>query len=113
VIANGIASRAVDLSVAHRFQIDPHLVESWNFLLGSLADGPLWAFGPHGPVPVDPWGPKIVKEAEAARAALLSAMKTLQQIGARVVVEREKVAQAVAPSQDPELQKLKSRSRAT
>jgi hypothetical protein len=45
--------------------------------------------GPHGPVPVDPWGPKIGKQAEAARDQIITAVRELQQLGNEVEKLRE------------------------
>jgi hypothetical protein len=102
VVANGISSSPVSVNVQPRFHIDPHLVEIWAWLFGSLADGPLWVWGPHGPVPVDPWGPKIAREAKAARATMLSAMREMMKLGQEVVALQQKAADAVPPSVDLE-----------
>ena len=53
-------------------------------LIGSLADGPLWALTPHGPVPVDPWGPKIAKEAKSAFRQIVSGFRELRDLGREV-----------------------------
>src|SRR5262249_10298456 len=92
VAANGIASKpgAVHVQAAPWPNTSDH--EAWQRLFGSLADGPLWAWGPNGPVPVDPWGPEIVKEAAAARQAMADAMRRLQDIGARSFQARATVA---------------------
>lgn len=81
VIANGIASEPVDVTVGqYRMQVpvEPGLV---NRLIGSLADGPLWVLGPHGPIPVDPgWG-DLTREAEAAWASVVNGARTLIELG--------------------------------
>src|SRR5439155_22867386 len=71
VVVNGIPSEPVEVVVGPfllHFNVDEAMV---NILIGSLADGPLWVLGRHGPVPVDPWGPLIGKEAEPARHDLV------------------------------------------
>jgi hypothetical protein len=45
--------------------------------------------GPHGPVPVDPWGPRIGKEAEAARDEIVNGVRELQRLGNEVQTFRE------------------------
>jgi hypothetical protein len=89
VVVNGIASEPIRVNVwpfLLHFHIDEAAV---NTLIGSLADGPLWVLGQHGPVPVDPWGPKIGKEAEAARDSIVSAVRELQRLGNEVQKLRE------------------------
>jgi len=77
-------------------------------LIGSLADGPLWVLGPHGPIPVDPWGPKYAKEAVAARQQVIKGLKALQQLGAELNTNRKKIANAtpLAPDEDSEQEEL-------
>ena len=84
VVVNGIPSEPVDVFVGPfllHFNVDEAMV---NILIGSLADGPLWVLGPHGPVPVDPWGPKIGKEAAAARDEIVRGIRELQRLGKEV-----------------------------
>ncbi len=102
VVANGIPSKSVSALVQNFFWPRDFDEEAWVFLIGSLADGPLWAWGPNGPVPVDPWGPLVVKEAAAARELMLQGMRRLQEIGARVIVQRVKTAAGVPPAVDLE-----------
>jgi hypothetical protein len=40
-------------------------------------------------VPVDPWGPKIGKEAEAARDSIVGGIRELQRLGKEVETLRE------------------------
>lgn len=66
IIANGIVGDCV------RVEIGPPLFEPIRYreafqLIGNLADGPLIVFGPHGPVPVPPWGPQVDKAAFTER----------------------------------------------
>jgi hypothetical protein len=89
VVVNGIASEPIGVVVwpfLLHFNVDEEAV---NTLIGSLADGPLWVLGPHGPVPVDPWGPKIGKEAEAARDSIVGGIRELQRLGKEVETLRE------------------------
>jgi hypothetical protein len=109
VIANGISSQPVQVNVVSVFVIDPHLFGTWNWLFGSLADGPLWVWGSHGPVPVDPWGPLYAKRAEEARAQMLRGMKQLAVLGRELVEHRQQLAAAVPPVADPALAKIGAR----
>jgi hypothetical protein len=102
-VANGISSACVTLRVARRFVINPHVYETWNWLMGSLADGPLWVWGPHGPVPVDPLGEKYAKRAKEARSLMLRGMQELAHLGSEIAAERQSHAELVAPAEDPEL----------
>lgn len=90
VVANGIPSKPIAVAVGPfllHFNVDEAMV---NILIGSLADdGPLWVLGPNGPVPVDPWGPKLGKEAAAARDAIVTGIRELQRLGAEVQELRE------------------------
>jgi len=95
VVANGISSAAVSVEVApflFHVPIDEAMV---NFLIGSLADGPLWAITPHGPVPVDPWGPALTAQARKAWADITNGFRTLQQVGKQVEAAAEQVVAKV------------------
>lgn len=76
----------------------PHQWEAmWLWLVGSLADGPLWGIGPNGPVPVDPMVLELSVEVREARRAILSGIKTLQKVGHAIegknlVATRSKIA---------------------
>lgn len=94
VIANGIASDCVRVLVGPylpQFPINEALV---NRLIGSLADGPLWVLGPHGPVPVDPWGPEIEKQVRAIYASIIAQVRELTAIGREL--EQRQIAEAEA-----------------
>jgi len=110
VVANGISSKAITVSVS-KFVIPFPWEAMWQWLVGSLADGPLWAIGPNGPVPVDPWGPKYRAEVRGARRAIVSSIKTLQKIGQQLDQSRLAAAKRVAPVVDPELQTTQSAKR--
>jgi nucleotide-binding universal stress UspA family protein len=99
VVANGIASPCVPLHVrpAH---LDPHDRELWAELIGSLADGDLWVLGPNGPIPVDPWGPTVAREADAARAAALEGLAALRKLGSQVFEQRKRAALKVEVAPD-------------
>jgi hypothetical protein len=102
LIANGISSPCVLVDVLPfriPFPVEKGLV---NWLIGSLADGPLWVLGPHGPIPVDPWGPKIAREAEAARAQVIQGVERLRQLGDRLHAKRFDASRQVAPAVDEE-----------
>jgi len=102
VVANGIPSKAV--SIIGNIIKWPRVydIEAWSLLMGSLADGPLWVWGPNGPVPVDPWGPLVAREARAARDLMLKGMQQLQDLGTRVEANRIKAAASVPPAVDLE-----------
>jgi hypothetical protein len=100
VVANGISSPCVPVNVGPLFDWDYHEWMIWNRLIGSLADGPLWVLGPHGPIPVDPWGPARSRSARMARKQLLDGMKTLEKLGGAVFAERRRRAINVEPAPD-------------
>jgi hypothetical protein len=100
VVADGISSPCCPVDV-QPFIFWPIFDEAIVArLIGSLADGPLWVLGPHGPIPVDPWGPKYRDEVKAAWQNILSGVKTLEKVGARIEAERKKWANAVEPAAD-------------
>jgi hypothetical protein len=104
VIANGIASAPVAVVVAP-YLFFPFVTEEaeMSYLLGSLADGPLWVLGPNGPRPVDPGSPDVAARAQAARAQIVGALQDLQALGREEVARRDRIASGVAPAVDPEL----------
>jgi len=106
VIANGIPSHAVHANLMKFIIPFPIDEKAWAFLIGSLADGPLWVLGPNGPVPVDPWGPLVAKEAEVARRQIVDGIRSLQRLGHEVDANRAKVTGQVAPAVDPDAKEL-------
>ncbi|HJV23073.1 MAG TPA: hypothetical protein VJ570_10260, partial [Holophagaceae bacterium] len=113
VVANGIASTPVYLRV-NPFRLIHGLDETLvNFLIGSLADGPLWVLGPHGPVPVDPWGPAFAKEAQEARRAVVHGLRELQALGAKVAKLRTKATALIPPAVDPEYEEARAKAGVT
>ncbi len=114
VVANGIASPVEYLAVrpcAFHWPIFDERM--YLMLIGSLADGPLWAWGPHGPVPVDPWGPKVAAKTKAARKAIVKGLEALHELGRQVTKSRAKVASAepLAPDDDEETDTVSKKSR--
>ncbi|HEY7187194.1 MAG TPA: hypothetical protein VH436_11640 [Vicinamibacterales bacterium] len=100
VIANGISSACVPIG-AYRFPFfDPRDWAEWVLLIGSLADGPLWVLGPHGPIPVDPWGPKVAQAAKAARKQIVDGLRTLTKLGEQVASLRAAAAARVELAPD-------------
>lgn len=88
LVANGISSECVPIIVTPFVPQFPPINESMvNFLIGSLADGPLWVLTPHGPVPVDPWGP-YWKEVQAVYSNIVQNLERLQALGQQVLAER-------------------------
>ena len=105
VVANGIASDP------HRVTVYPWIFRwpifddaLYQRLVGSLADGPLWALGPHGPVPVDPWGPKQARRVIAAMRRVGEGLSALRDVGAHLQDVREKTVagQPLAPDDTEE-----------
>jgi len=74
-------------------------------LIGSLADGPLWAIGPNGPFRLIP-GVEISDAAKSAVRTVASGIKALQKIGATLDKARLATARQVPPASDPELEEL-------
>ena len=103
VVANGISSPCVPIDV-ESFHLPFHDWEAWARLIGSLADGDLWVLGPNGPIPVDPWGPKVAREAGAAQKKALDGLRTLEKLGKEVFAERrgEALEVEVAPDEGSE-----------
>jgi hypothetical protein len=113
VIANGISSPCVPIDV-HSLIKDTHDWVAWARLIGSLADGDLWVLGPNGPIPVDPWGPKVIREARAAQTKVISGLEKLQQLGKEVFAERKKMAREVEVAPDegsPEAEEMEEEAR--
>lgn len=99
VIANGIASLEQAVDVHHLKFPFPEWEAVWQWLIGSLADGPLWAIGPHGPVPVDP-----MKEELAARLRkdMLANIHAMQDIAQHSIQQRLEASQKMPRSYDLE-----------
>jgi hypothetical protein len=100
VVANGIPSPCVPINVRSSIWGDFSDWAIWARLIGSLADGDLWVLGPHGPIPVDPWGPKFAKAALAARKQTLDGLRALVKLGAEVAAERKKAAEKIELAPD-------------
>jgi hypothetical protein len=106
VVANGIASKPVEVTIAAenpaaRVAITSAVVQ---VLIGSLADGPLWALTPHGPVPVDPWGPDVVNRAQAIRGQLLDVVKQSLQLGQDILtLQANRERENPTPNLEPTL----------
>ena len=107
VVANGISSHPVYVDIWRRLIVWPFDDAMVNRLIGSLADGPLWVLGPNGPVPVDPWGPKYKKAAEAAWKAITEGVRELQKIGHEVDLARLNEAEGKPVAVDPAVEEVK------
>jgi Kelch motif len=103
VIANGIESPCRAVRVLPFFRRFPFDEAMFNWLIGSLADGPLWVLGPHGPIPVDPWGPFARRKAAQARKQLIDSLKQLRALGDQVARNRERMAGRIAREVDKRL----------
>lgn len=89
VIANGIPSLCTSINVGPFQAKLPFEEEVWLILIGSLADGPLWAIGPDGrPVPVDPWGPELRARTRNIYREAIGAIRKLQAVGNEVAALR-------------------------
>ena len=105
VVANGIASQSEPIDVRGcKFRWPIFDERIYAMLIGSLADGPLWVWGPNGPIPVDPWGPKIAAEVQAARKTIVKGLDALHDLGQKLHVARDRTAgaQPLAPDDDTE-----------
>jgi hypothetical protein len=103
VVANGVAAAPHPVEVLPcRFRWPIWDEAVYRMLIGSLADGPLWAWGPHGPIPVDPWGPKQARRVATATSRIIKDLQTLHDIGSRLLRERDATvaAEPLAPD-DP------------
>jgi hypothetical protein len=101
VVANGISSIPCPICIESWFLHWPIFEEAMVAkLIGSLADGPLWVWGPHGPIPVDPWGPKYIKETKVAFDEIIHGIKSLQRLGKEVYAERKKLANNIPLAPD-------------
>jgi hypothetical protein len=56
--------------------------------------------GPNGPIPVDPWGPDLARQATTARTQVVKGLRALRALGDRLDVKRMKQAGKVAPAID-------------
>ena len=102
VVANGVASQSVLVIVAWlRFPYEWPLL--WQWLIGSLADGPLWAIGPNGPIPVDPWGPETRAAVREARRNVVSGIRALMKAGRQLEASRLRHARQRPAEVDPAL----------
>jgi hypothetical protein len=100
VIANGISSDCVPVHLGpYRIQV-PITGELVAHLIGSLADGDLWVLGPNGPVPVDPWGPDIARQAKTAWAQVIAGAEELIRLGNEITAAPREAStpQPAAPS---------------
>jgi len=95
IVANGIPSLPKRVHV-HHLLIHPYDFAEFNRLFGSLADGPLWVWGPNGPIPVDPWGTQYREKADELREQLVCAFKGLKRLGLEVHQDRLEVAKGQA-----------------
>ena len=93
LVANGISSDCVKVHVRmHRIHI-PHY-EAWSWLIGSLADGPLWVIGRNGPHPIGPWNGRLAERAHQAYGRIQEGIQELEAIGTEIDSRR-----AAAPSE--------------
>ena len=112
VVANGISSDCVPVVVG-AFHLNIPINEALvNQLIGSLADGPLWVLTPHGPVPVDPWGPKIAAEAKKRSHQIVRGISSLRDLGREVdKIQLRTTAAQKAPGR-PSGERRRERTRA-
>lgn len=103
VIANGIPSNPVSVTVAPFASPRIEWPALWTWVIGSFADGPLWVIGPHGPIPVDPWGPDIQRSVRDTIKSVVSGLRLLQKMGIQVDGKRLTQAQQAPPERDPGL----------
>jgi hypothetical protein len=99
VVANGISSVCCPIYVHNFIIVWPHDWAYWVRLIGSLADGDLWVLGPHGPIPVDPWGPKYRQQAFEAWETIRHSIGELQIMGNEIELQRLELAEKQAGPQ--------------
>ena len=88
VIANGIASVSVKVTVKAAepsFMVDGGLV---NTLIGSRADGPMWGLGPNGVVPIGPFNGPLRQEAQRGYQLLIDGLRALERVGGEILNKR-------------------------
>ena len=103
VVANGIASPGEPVNVqACTIHWPIYDERIYSMLIGSLSDGPLWAWGPHGPVSVDPMDTKAAVQVKAARKSIVKGLDVLHDLGQKLHVARGKVAGAQPLAADDE-----------
>lgn len=94
VISNGISSECIPVHLGrYRLQV-PITGEMVNYLIGSLADGPLWVLGPNGPVPVDPWGPDVARQAKEAWGQVIAGVEELLLLGSELSAKQREAGPA-------------------
>jgi hypothetical protein len=97
LVANGISSDCVKVHVRpHRIRI-PHY-EAWNWLIGSLADGPLWVIGRNGPHPIGPWNGRLAERAKEANAMIGRGIQELEVLGKEVEALRAAAEHEAIPT---------------
>jgi hypothetical protein len=104
VVANGIASPGEPVNV-HACTIRWPIYDEriYTMLIGSLADGPLWVWGPHGPVPVDPMNTKAAAQVKTARKSIVKGLDALHELGQKLHVARGKAAGAQPLAADDDI----------
>ena len=88
VIANGIASVSVKVTVKAAepsFMVDGGLV---NTLIGSRADGLMWGLGPNGVVPIGPFKGPLRQEAQRGYQLLIDGLRALERVGGEILNKR-------------------------
>ena len=83
VVVNGISSDCVRVQVKRHHIRNPHY-EAWSWLIGSLADGPLWVIGRNGPHPIGPWNGRLAERAKQAHAMIRKGVEELEVVGREV-----------------------------
>jgi len=103
VIANGIASAAVPVSVGsstaplgQNVAINDAAVA---YVLRRLTDGPLLALTPQGPIPVESAAPEHVAAVRDAYQSIIAAVKALRDVGREVQSKQASSAPLVDPRQ--------------
>jgi hypothetical protein len=102
IVANGIPSDPVEVDVV-RYDRDLADVDEyaiWHWLIGDLADGPLWVIGPDGrphPVP-DTWPDSVRREIEAVGQDIRQLLARLQGIGIEMLTEDVRLAGTASPA---------------
>ena len=96
LVANGISSDCVKVKVRPFRSHLPHY-EMWNWLIGNLADGPLWVIGKNGPHPIGPWNGRLAEQARQAYAKIRQGVEELEVVGREVDALKAKAKSEALP----------------
>ncbi|HEY7032421.1 MAG TPA: kelch repeat-containing protein [Thermomicrobiales bacterium] len=108
VIANGIASAPVTVTVKPFIFHFPVTREVLTSILADVAETPQWVLTDEGASSLDPGtkgkqAAEIAREVQYAHRQIAEALGALEALGGKVVAAKRKAAEAILPAVDPEL----------